>query len=147
MPKQNNPSAFEIFSCDIQSKTPLPSFLNKVAAGFPSPAEDYLDRKLDLNDLLVKNPAATFFVKVAGNSMINAGIKSGDYLIIDRSIEPKDKRIVVAIINGEFTVKRIHKQGDKLFLDPENDSFTPIEIKEDMDFQVWGTVTQVIHAV
>ena len=125
----------------------LPLYLSKVRAGFPSPAEDYLDKKLDLNDHLIKNPAATFFVKVTGHSMVNAGIKSGDLLIVDRSLEPKDKKIVVAIINGEFTVKRILKKGDKLYLAPENDNLAPIEIKEEMDFEVWGVVTSVVHSV
>ena len=140
------PKFFEIFSPEILSKISLPSFFDKVPAGFPSPAEDYVDRKLDLNDHLIKNPAATFFVKVAGNSMINAGIKSGDLLVVDLSLEPKDKKIVVAIINGEFTLKRILKKGDKLFLAPENENFAPIEIKEEMDFEVWGVVTWILHS-
>jgi len=147
MSKSAHASALEIFSCETQKKLPLPLYLSKVRAGFPSPADDYLDKKLDLNDHLIKNPAATFFVKVAGNSMINAGIKTGDLLIVDRSLEPKDKKIVVAIIEGEFTVKRILKKGDKLYLAPENDTFAPIEITEEMDFQVWGVITSVIHAV
>lgn len=139
------PKALEIFSCETRKKISLPLFVSKVRAGFPSPAEDYLDKKLDLNEHLIKNPAATFFVKVSGNSMINAGIKSGDILIVDRSLEPKDKKIVVAIIGDEFTVKRILKKGEKLFLAPENENFAPIEIKEDMDFEIWGTVTWVLH--
>jgi DNA polymerase V len=147
MSKQERPSAIEIFSCETQSKSSLPSYLSKVSAGFPSPAEDYLDKKLDLNDYLIKNPAATFFVRVNGTSMINAGIKAGDLLIVDRSLEPKDKKIVVAILNGEFTVKRILKKGEKLFLAPENESFPAIEIKEEMDFEIWGCVICVIHQV
>src|SRR5208283_5317133 len=133
MQKQASPSAIEIFSPEIQSKTSLPSYLSKVPAGFPSPAEDYLDKKLDLNDHLIKNPTATFFVRVNGSSMINAGIKTGDLLIVDRSLEPKDKKVVVAILNGEFTVKRILKKGEQLYLSPENDNLAPIEIKEGMD--------------
>jgi DNA polymerase V len=139
--------ALEIFSCEIQKKLPLPLYLSKVCAGFPSPAEDYLDKKLNLNDHLIKNPAATFFVRVTGSSMINAGIKAGDLLIVDRSLMAKDKSIVVAIINGEFTVKRIHKKGEKLYLAPENEKFVPLEINEDMDFEVWGVVTSVVHTV
>jgi DNA polymerase V len=139
--------SLEIFSCTTLKKLPLPLYLSKIRAGFPSPADDYKDKNLDLNDHFIKNPAATFFIKVSGSSMINAGIKSGDLLIVDRSLEPKDKKIVVAIINGEFTVKRIHKKGEKLFLAPENDNFAPIEIKEEMDFEVWGVVTSVIHSV
>jgi len=138
---------FEVFCCPTLSKLPLPLYLSRIRAGFPSPAEDYKDKNLDLNEHLIKNPASTFFVKVSGSSMINAGIKSGDLLIVDRSLEPKDKKVVVAIINGEFTVKRILRKGEKLFLAPENENFSPIEIKDGMDFEVWGVVTSVIHMV
>jgi len=137
----------EIYRVSTRTKQALPFYLSSIRAGFPSPAEDYKDKNLDLNDHLIKNPTSTFFVKVSGNSMINAGIKSGDLLIVDRSLEPKDKKVVVAILNGEFTVKRILKKGEKLFLAPENDSFASIEIKDEMDFEVWGVVTNVNHAV
>ncbi len=125
----------------------LPLFLSKVRAGFPSPADDYLDKKLDLNEFLIKHPASTFFVKVKGDSMIKAGINSGDILVVDRSLEPKDKRVVVAVVNGEFTVKRVSKKRDKLFLLSENDAYAPIEIKEDMEFEIWGVVLHVIHSL
>ena len=131
----------EIFKADIATKQPLPLYLSRIKAGFPSPAEDYLDKKLDLNEHLIKHPASTFFVKVKGDSMIGAGINSGDILIVDRSLEPKDKRIVVACLNGDFTVKRISKNKDKLFLMAENPKYSPIEIKEGMDFEVWGVVS------
>jgi len=124
---------------------PLPLFLSSIAAGFPSPADDYLDDALDLNQLLVTHPAATFFVRVQGESMAEANIHSGDVLVVDRSAEPKDRSIVVAVINGEFTVKRIKKKGKKILLLPENPSFPPIEVDEMADFQVWGVVTYVIH--
>jgi len=137
----------EIFKADIATKQPLPLYLSRIKAGFPSPAEDYLDKKLDLNEHLIKHPASTFFVKVKGDSMIGAGINSGDILIVDRSLEPKDKRIVVAVVNGDFTVKRISKKGEKLTLLPENPKYDPIEIKDGMDFEVWGVVTNVIHQV
>jgi len=123
----------------------LPIFLSAVAAGFPSPADDYLDDALDLNQLLISHPAATFFVRVQGESMSEANIYSGDVLVVDRSVEPKNRNIVVAVINGEFTVKRIAKKGKALFLLPENPAYPPIEIAEDTDFQVWGVVTYVIH--
>jgi DNA polymerase V len=123
------------------------SLLSRIRAGFPSPADDYLDKKLDLNEHLIKHPASTFFVKVKGDSMVKAGILSGDILIVDRSLEPKDKSVVVAVLNGEFTVKRIRKRGSKLFLDPENDSYTPIEISDEMDFEIWGIVIHVIHSL
>ncbi len=137
----------EIFKRDSTTKKDLPLFLSQVRAGFPSPAEDFLDKRLDLNEFLVKHPASTFFVKVKGDSMIKAGIHSGDMLIVDRSLEPKDKRIVVAVVNGEFTVKRVRKTRDKLFLISENDNYQPIEINESMDFEIWGVVMHVIHTV
>src|ERR1039457_1869425 len=123
----------EIFKADISTKQPLPLYLSRIKAGFPSPAEDYLDKRLDLNEHLIKHPASTFFVKVKGDSMIGAGINSGDILIVDRSLEPKDKRIVVAVVNGDFTVKRISKKGDKVSLLAENDKYSPIEIKDGIE--------------
>ena len=137
----------EIFKADISTKQPLPLYLSRIKAGFPSPAEDYLDKKMDLNEHLIKHPTSTFFVKVKGDSMIGAGIHSGDILIVDRSLEPKDKRIIVAVVNGDFTVKRINKNGDKLSLLAENPKYSPIEIKDGMDFEVWGVVIHVIHSV
>src|ERR1039457_4963968 len=102
----------EIFIPDTATKQRLPLYLSRIKAGFPSPAEDYLDKKLDLNEHLIKHPASTFFVKVKGESMVGAGINTGYILIVDRSLEPKDKRIVVAVVNGDFTVKRICKDSD-----------------------------------
>jgi DNA polymerase V len=136
-----------IYKNDARSKQELPLFLSPVRAGFPSPADEYLDKALDLNHFLIKHPASTFFVKVKGESMINAGIHSGDILIVDRSLNPADKKIVIAILNGEFTVKRVSKRKDKLFLIAENETFKPIEIKDDMDFEIWGVVVHVIHSV
>src|SRR5471030_965586 len=133
----------EIFKADTATKQPLPLYLSRIKAGFPSPAEDYLDKKLDLNEHLIKHPASTFFVKVKGDSMTGAGITSGDLLIVDRSLEPKDKSIVVAVVNGDFTVKRICKDGTRLFLVPENPKYPLIEIKDGMDFEVWGVVVHV----
>lgn len=140
-------SVTEIFTCDTKSKRKFPLYLSVVKAGFPSPADDYLDKKLDLNEHLIKHPSSTFFVKVKGDSMIKAGINSGDILIVDRSLEPRDKKIVIAIVNGEFTVKRVSKKSGKLFLVSENDNYPPIEIKEGMEFEIWGVVTNVIHGV
>jgi len=137
----------EIFKSDIAVQRQLPLYLSRIKAGFPSPAEDYLDKKLDLNEHLVKHPASTFFVKVKGDSMTGAGITSGDILIVDRSLEPKDKSIVVAVVNGDFTVKRICKDSESLFLVAENPKYPLIEIKDGMDFEVWGVVVHVIHSV
>src|SRR5476651_1795909 len=105
----------EIFKADIAFKQPLPLYLSRIKAGFPSPAEDHVDKKLDLNEHLIKHPASTFFVKVKGDSMVGAGINSGDMLIVDRSIKARDKKIVVAMLNGDFTVKRLHEKNDKKF--------------------------------
>jgi len=135
----------EIYSIDKNKRVKLPLFLASVSAGFPSPAEDYIDKKIDLNEHLIEHDAATFFVKVDGNSMIDSGIHSGDILIVDRSLEVCDNKVVVAIIDGEFTVKRIKKTKDALYLMPDNKKFKPIKVTEDMDFEVWGVVTYVIH--
>lgn len=125
----------------------LPLFQATISAGFPSPADDYIDKSLDINELLIKHPAATFFVKVSGDSMVKAGIQSGDLLVVDRSLEPTDKKIVIAVINGELTVKRIRKMKGELFLVPENENYPSIEISEFADFEIWGVVTAVIHWV
>ena len=104
-----------------------------------------MDGALDLNELLITHPAATFFVRVSGDSMKEANIKSGDVLVVDRAVEPKNGDIVIAHLSGEFTVKRILKKGKRLFLNPENPAFPPIEVNQEEDFQVWGVVTYVIH--
>ncbi|MCK4406248.1 MAG: translesion error-prone DNA polymerase V autoproteolytic subunit [Bacteroidales bacterium] len=136
---------FEIFKPDKSAIKELPLYSDLISAGFPSPAEDYIDKKLDLNEYLIKNRPATFLVKVNGNSMINSGIYDGDILVVDRSAEPANNKIVIGVIDGEFTVKRIIKKAKKLFLQPENENFKPIEITEDMDFKIWGIVTFAIH--
>ena len=118
-----------------------------VSAGFPSPAADYKEEKLDLNKYLIKNPPATFFVRVTGDSMVGAGIHHGDLLIVDRSLEPRDKSVVIAVVNRELTVKRIRIKGKKITLEPENENYSPQQITEEMEFEVWGIVTNVIHAL
>ena len=125
----------------------LPLFSSKVAAGFPSPADDHMDTKLDLNEHLVKHPAATFFVRVTGDSMINAGIHDGDLLVVDRSLEPKIGKVVIAAVTGELTVKRYARSNGKVFLMPENENYQPITINEEEDIHIWGVVTNVIHQV
>lgn len=134
-----------IYKPDLRVKKDYPIFLESVSAGFPSPADDYLEGRIDLNKQLVKHPAATFFVRVTGDSMIDAGIHSGDTLIVDRSVDPKDNNIVIAVINGELTVKRLSTIDKKIYLLPENHNFEPIEITEEMSFEIWGVVTNVIH--
>lgn len=130
-----------------RKKLKLPLYSSKVSAGFPSPADDFIEKTLDLNDLVIKHPQATFFVRVSGNSMINANIRDGDILIVDRALEPKEGSIVIANVDGEFVLKRIRKKDGKLYLFPENSDFNPIEIKEDMECEIWGVVTYVIHKV
>jgi DNA polymerase V len=123
----------------------LDLFLSPIPAGFPSPASDYVDKSIDLNEILIKNKVATFLVRAIGDSMIEAGIFSGDILIIDKSITPANKNIVVAILNGEFTVKRFVKDRNKISLQPENKKYKNIEISDEDDFKIWGVVTFVIH--
>ena len=118
-----------------------------VGASFPSPANDYLEEKLDLNRYLIRNPSATFFVKVVGDSMMGAGIYAGDLAIVDRSLTAQSSDIVVAVINGEFTLKRLIFNKENIVLLPENPSFPPIEIDRADDFRVWGVVVHIIHKV
>ena len=125
----------------------IPFYQSNVSAGFPSPAEDFMDLDLNLQDYLVQHPSATFCVRVTGDSMQNAGIFSGDVMVVDRALEAKNNNIVLAVLDGEFTVKRIQKRAGKLYLKPENKNFSPIEIIEEMNFQVWGVVTHIIHKV
>lgn len=125
----------------------LPLFASKVSAGFPSPAEDYIAERLDLNEYLVKHPAATFLVRATGNSMIQAGIHDNDILIVDRSLPPVHGKIVIVAIDGQLTVKRLHKKNDHFILLAENPDYPPIEVKESQDTFIWGVVIQVLHAV
>ena len=129
------------------SEYELPLFASKVAAGFPSPADDFMDTKLDLNSHLIKTPSATFFVRVSGESMIKAGIHDGDLLVVDRSLEPQVGKIVIAAIQHELTVKRYAKIDGKVYLAPENDAYEPILVNEEDEVHIWGVVTNVIHAV
>ena len=136
-----------VYAPDLSTRYTLPVFLGRLPAGFPSPADDYLEGKLDLNRHLIKHPAATFFVRVTGDSMIGAGIHSGDLLVVDRSLEPADKNVVVAVLDGELTVKRLFKQNEVLRLLPENLNYQPIEITAQQTVEIWGVVTSVIHAL
>lgn len=122
-------------------------FMSRVPAGFPSPADDYLEGTLDLNSYLIRHPAATFFVRAEGESMRDAGIYPGDLLIVDRALEPADNCVVIAAIDGELTVKRLCRQRGRLYLMPENPDFEPLVVDEDTPFDVWGVVTSVIHAL
>tara|TARA_B100000963_G_scaffold359796_1_gene388242 strand:- start:26759 stop:27190 length:432 start_codon:yes stop_codon:yes gene_type:complete len=118
-----------------------------ISAGFPSPAEDFKEIRISLDKELVKNKDATFYARVSGESMVGAGLDDGDLLVIDRSSDPKNGKIAVCLVDGEFTVKRIKKEKDKFYLMPENKKYKPIEIKEDNQFIIWGVVEYVIKRV
>ncbi|PZO36554.1 MAG: peptidase S24 [Pseudanabaena frigida] len=132
---------------DMSTKLELPLQNCSVPAGFPSPAEDYVEHKLDLNSYLVAHPAATFFVRASGNSMTGANIYDGDLLIVDRSIEATHNDIVIAVVLGEITVKRLHYLRGEIALVPENDSYQTIFINEHSELHIWGVVTNAIHCV
>ncbi len=138
-------SVAEICGFEQRTRVVRPLYSCGVSAGFPSPAEDYIEQRLDLNELLVQNPAATFFVRVNGDSMTGAGINHNDILVVDRSLEPANGRIVIAVIDGEFTVKRLVKHGDTCRLVAENPDYPPIEITEDSSCEIWGVVTSSIN--
>lgn len=123
----------------------LPLYGYKVQAGFPSPADNDIEAYLDLNTHLIHHPAATFFLKVSGDSMIDAGITEGDLLIVDRSIEPAHGKIVIAAVNGELTVKRLSLKGGITQLLPANKQYPPIVITDTLDLVIWGVVIHVIH--
>jgi DNA polymerase V len=125
----------------------LPLFGSKVPAGFPSPADDHLEASIDLNQQYVRHPAATFFVRVQGHSMVGAGIHNNDLLVVDRSLEAKSGSIVIAVINGELTVKRLLMDGNEVWLMPENPDYQAIQIKEGVDLHIWGVVAHVIHTL
>jgi DNA polymerase V len=146
--KKNEPaSALEFYAPDLSGTTGIPMAAFPVSAGFPSPADDYVETRMDLNELVVKRHASTFYVRVKGLSMRDAGIDDGDILVVDRAEEPSMNKKVVAVINGEFTVKVISQISGKLFLIPRNPEYKPTEITESMGFQVWGVVTYVIKKV
>lgn len=125
----------------------LPLVQEGISAGFPSPANDFLDISIDLNKEFVRHPSTTFYGRVRGDSMINAGLSDGDLLIIDKSLEPSNGKIAVCFIDGEFTVKRVKLNEGRLWLVAENQKYTPIEVTEENEFMIWGIVTTVIKNV
>ena len=118
-----------------------------ISAGFPSPADDFKEIRISLDKELVKNKAATFYARVSGESMVGAGLDDGDLLVIDRSLDPESGKIAVCFVDGEFTVKRIKKEEDRLYLMPENKKYKRIEIKEENELIIWGVVEYVIKKV
>lgn len=136
----------EIFRMNIGTSLKLPLAEDGVSAGFPSPADDFLDLSIDLNEEFIRNKSATFFARVKGDSMKDAGISEGDLLIVDKSLEPKNNKIAVCFIDGEFTVKRITIEKDLIWLVAENKRYAPIKVTKDNDFIIWGIVTNVIKS-
>ena len=130
---------------DEAGGTALPLYAWPVHAGFPSPADDYMEGKLDLNSHVVRHRTATFFVRAAGDSMIGAGIHPGDILVVDRSLEPASGNVVIAAIDGEYTLKRLRRRGRETWLMPENDAYEPIRVGEGVDARIWGVVTFAVH--
>ncbi len=122
-----------------------PMYSHSVSAGFPSPADDYIEDRLDLNALLVNNKAATFFLRVKGDSMLNAGIHHGDIIVVDRSVQPVHRSIVVAVVDGELTVKRLISRSGVTELHAENPKYLPIRLQEGQELTIWGVVTSSIH--
>lgn len=125
----------------------VPLFNHTIRAGFPSPADDYVADTLDLNEHLMPRKEATFLVTVSGDSMIGVGIHNGDILVVDRSLTPANGKVVIAVLDGQFTVKTLEKKRGKIRLMPANPEFEPIEMKDEQELQIWGVVTNVIHSL
>ena len=138
--------SLEIFTADLSSHLPLPYADGGIQAGFPSPADNYITETIDLNKELVRHPAATFYGRVSGDSMIEEEIEPGDILVIDRSIEPDSGDLAVCCIDGEFTLKRIKLEKNRVWLIPSNEMFDPILVTPENEFSVWGVVTHTIKA-
>lgn len=136
----------DIYSAQTDTELNLPLF-EGVRAGFPSPAADFIDVSIDLNKHLIKHPSATFYARAKGDSMKDAGIFDGDLLIVDKSIDPADGRIAICYLNGEFTVKRIKKEKDEVWLIPANTAYQPIKMEEGSSLTIWGIVTHVIKSL
>ncbi len=137
-------ATLEFYTPDFSTELELPYIDAGLRAGFPSPADDFIEISIDINKEYIKNKDTTFFAKVKGNSMINAGIFDGDLLIIDKSLEPQNNKIAVCQIDGEFTVKRIKIEKDLIWLIAENEDFKPIRVTPDNEFLIWGIVTASI---
>lgn len=138
-------SEIHAFLHNEQPGVSLPLYSSKVQAGFPSPADDYIERHLDLNSEFIKHPSATFLLRATGDSMIEAGIFSNDILVVDRSLEPADGKIVIAALDGELTVKRLSRQKGRVQLLAANPHYKPIDITDEQDVVIWGVVTLVLH--
>ncbi len=136
----------KIYPVSVATHLKIPVADGGIRAGFPSPAQDFLDLSIDLNKEFVRNPTATFFGRVKGESMRDAGISDGDLVIVDKSLSPRDGKIAVCYLDGEFTMKRIKTEKDCCWLLPANDEFKPIKVTPDNDFVIWGIVAHVIKS-
>ena len=141
---QRSEVSLEIIQSDSTSHIQLPYADQGIQAGFPSPAQDYIAESIDLNNEIVKHPAATFYGHVSGDSMIDEGIEDGDLLVIDRSLEPENGDLAVCCVDGEFTLKRIKIEPDRVWLIPSNETFDPIMVTPENEFTIWGVVTYTI---
>lgn len=139
-------TTLEFYIPDYSSEMKLPFFDVGISAGFPSPADDFIELQIDLNKHLIKHKETTFFAKVKGHSMKNAGINDGDLLIIDKSLEPQDNKIAICQIDGEFTVKRIKIEKDVVWLIAENEDYAPIKVTPENELMIWGIVTHTIKS-
>jgi len=144
--KLHTTNIIDFYSADTELHFELPFADIGISAGFPSPAQDFLDLSIDLNKELIKNPSATFYGRVKGDSMSDLGIDDRDLLIIDKSLEPKNGKIAVCFIDGEFTIKTIKIEKDCIWLLPANEKYKPVQVTEDNDFVVWGIVIHVIKS-
>ncbi len=142
-----DPKTLKIYRPGTDTSPEIPLAESTVHAGFPSPADDYFEGPLDLNSLVIKHPEATFFARVEGDSMKNEGITEGDILVVDKAVEPYDNCLAVAYIDGEFTLKRVRMEPDRILLVPANPKYPTIEIAAGHDFAVWGVVRWVIKQV
>lgn len=134
-----------LYRCDPSTHELLPFADAGVHAGFPSPAQDYMEKSLDLNELMIKRPASTFFARVKGDSMQDAGVKDGDILVIDKSLPPRNGAMAVCFIDGEVTLKFVKTGKNCVWLMPANDAYLPIRVTPDNEFAIWGIVTYSIH--
>lgn len=138
--------AIDFYTAGTITALKLP-YIGGIAAGFPSPAEDFLDVSIDLNKELIKNPSSTFYGRVKGNSMRDAGVENGDLLIIDKSLRPANGKIAVCFLDGEFTIKKIKIENECIWLVPANSDFNPIKVTVENDFLIWGIVLHIIKSV
>ena len=134
------------FFTSTSKKLKIPLLSDAISAGFPSPADDYTEENIDLNDHLISNPFSTFFLRVKGDSMINAGIQDKDLIILDKSLTAKPGNIIIAMIDGEFTIKRLSIRNNELYLKAENNTYPDFKFKNHIDIQIWGVVVYSIHS-